>query len=242
MRVLIQRAEDGGIPIGFGQLGDIAVQLLLPFLAGQMLRRWISDWLGRHRAVISVCDRASIPLVVYSAFSRGMTTGIWQRVSPARPALLGTLCALLLGVVLLLANRCARVLRLPRGPGDRGPLRCHQEPGQRTAHGLRADSGGPVAVIVLPLMHTLQRQADSTFSTPWARSAGGRCPLGSTPSAWGWGRVPTQMLMASLGATDEGVHADLLNSDDALTAQARQIACLRPQETLTLRGALITRP
>ncbi|MFD0448768.1 bile acid:sodium symporter [Streptomyces indonesiensis] len=85
MRVLIQRTEDGGIPIGFGQLGDIAVQLLLPFLAGQMLRRWISDWLGRHRAVISVCDRASIPLVVYSAFSRGMTTGIWQRVSPARP-------------------------------------------------------------------------------------------------------------------------------------------------------------
>ncbi|MEU2209482.1 hypothetical protein ABZ566_20225, partial [Streptomyces hygroscopicus] len=32
-----------------------------------------------------------------SAFSRGMTTGIWQRVSPARLALLGALCVLLLG-------------------------------------------------------------------------------------------------------------------------------------------------
>ncbi|MGK3110358.1 bile acid:sodium symporter [Streptomyces sp. WAC05858] len=168
--VLIQRIEDGGIPIGFGQLGDIAVQLLLPFLLGQMLRRWISDWLGRHRAVISVCDRSSILLVVYSAFSQGMTTGIWQRVSPARLALLGALCALLLGLALLLANRCARVLRLPRE--DRvTAVFCGAT--KSLASGLPMASvlfpAGRVAVIVLPLMlyHTLQLVLCAWLARRW---------------------------------------------------------------------------
>ncbi|GAA2330397.1 bile acid:sodium symporter family protein [Streptomyces violaceusniger] len=168
--LLIQRSEDGGIPIGFGQLGDIAVQLLLPFLAGQMLRRWISDWLGRHRAVISVCDRGSILLVVYSAFSRGMTTGIWQRVSPARLALLGALCALLLGVALLLANRSARLLRLPRE--DRvTAVFCGAT--KSLASGLPMASvlfpAGRVAMIVLPLMlyHTLQLVVCAWLARRW---------------------------------------------------------------------------
>ncbi|MFF5673689.1 bile acid:sodium symporter family protein [Streptomyces hygroscopicus] len=157
--LLIRRAEGGGVPIGFGQLGDIALQLLVPFVAGQAVRRWISDWLGRYRAVISVCDRGSILLVVYSAFSRGMTTGIWQRVSPARLALLGALCVLLLWIALLLADRSARTLRLSRE--DRvTAVFCGAT--KSLASGLPMASvlfpASRVAMTVLPLMlyHTLQ--------------------------------------------------------------------------------------
>ncbi|WNE94169.1 bile acid:sodium symporter [Streptomyces luomodiensis] len=168
--LLIRRTEGGGIPIGFGQLGDIAVQLLLPFLAGQVVRRWISDWLGRYRGVIGVCDRGSILLVVYSAFSRGMTTGIWQRVSPARLVLLGALCVLLLCVALLLADRSARMLRLPRE--DRvTAVFCGAT--KSLASGLPMASvlfpASRVAMTVLPLMlyHTLQLVVCAWLARRW---------------------------------------------------------------------------
>ncbi|MDO0929571.1 bile acid:sodium symporter family protein [Streptomyces sp. TG1A-8] len=157
--VLIGRSEDGGVPFGLSQLSDISLQLLLPFLTGQAVRRWIADWLGRHRTVIGLCDRGSILLVVYAAFSRGMTTGIWQRVSPGRLAVLSVLVALLLGTALLLADRCARMLRLPRE--DRvTAIFCGAT--KSLASGLPMASvlfpAKEVAMTVLPLMlyHTLQ--------------------------------------------------------------------------------------
>ncbi|KPC72883.1 bile acid:sodium symporter, partial [Streptomyces sp. NRRL F-6602] len=42
----------------------IALQLLVPFLAGQLLRRWIGGFLARHRRIIGFVDRGSILLVV----------------------------------------------------------------------------------------------------------------------------------------------------------------------------------
>ncbi|WP_235092502.1 bile acid:sodium symporter family protein [Streptomyces sp. A1-5] len=104
----------GALAITPARIGDIALQLLLPFLAGQALRRWIADWLSRHRALTTLCDRGSILLVVYSAFSHGMTTGIWHRVPPPRLLLLAAICLALLGLVLFLADGTARLIRLPR--------------------------------------------------------------------------------------------------------------------------------
>ncbi|MCG0068402.1 bile acid:sodium symporter [Streptomyces tricolor] len=180
---LIGAGEDGGIPVVLGQLGDIAVQLLLPFLAGQAVRRWISDWLGRHRTLIGLCDRGSILLVVYAAFSRGMTTGIWQRVSPGRLALLGVLAALLLGAALLLADRSARLLRLPRE--DRvTALFCGAT--KSLASGLPMASvlfpADEVAMTVLPLMlyHTLQLVVCAALARRLSRT---REPAPSAPTS-----------------------------------------------------------
>jgi solute carrier family 10 (sodium/bile acid cotransporter), member 7 len=76
---------------------DVGLQLLAPFVLGQVLRRWIGGWVARHKAALKVVDRGSILLVVYVAFSEGMTQGIWSRLS------LGALGALLLTCVVLLA-------------------------------------------------------------------------------------------------------------------------------------------
>ncbi|MBU7600610.1 bile acid:sodium symporter [Streptomyces sp. P38-E01] len=62
----------------------IGAQLLAPFVSGQLLRRWIGDFLARHRSVLSRADRGSILLVVYVAFSQGMNEGVWSAVSPWR--------------------------------------------------------------------------------------------------------------------------------------------------------------
>ncbi|MFE3518619.1 bile acid:sodium symporter family protein [Streptomyces sp. NPDC059166] len=83
-------------------LVKIVLQLLVPFVAGQLLRRWVGGFIGRHRKVLGYVDRGSILLVVYTAFSEGMVAGIWHQVTPLRlGALLGAeavLLALMLGI------------------------------------------------------------------------------------------------------------------------------------------------
>ena len=51
------------------QIQAIVQQLLLPFIAGQMLSRWLRAWALRHPVLVSITDRGSILLVVYAAFS-----------------------------------------------------------------------------------------------------------------------------------------------------------------------------
>lgn len=43
---------------------DIVLQLLLPFVLGQLLRPWIADWIARHSVLTKVVDRGSILLIV----------------------------------------------------------------------------------------------------------------------------------------------------------------------------------
>ncbi len=79
----------------------IVLQLLAPFVAGQLARRWIGGWVTRNSAPLKVFDRGSILLVVYTAFSEGMTAGIWHRLDLGQLAGLVAVCCVLLGVVLL---------------------------------------------------------------------------------------------------------------------------------------------
>jgi sodium/bile acid cotransporter 7 len=69
----------GGLSLS--ALGDIGLQILLPFALGQGLRPWIGAWLLRHPRITGTVDRGSILLIVYAAFSAGMATGVWKAVS-----------------------------------------------------------------------------------------------------------------------------------------------------------------
>ncbi|HVV08688.1 bile acid:sodium symporter family protein [Amycolatopsis sp.] len=60
---------------------SIVVQLLVPFIAGQIARRWIGGWITRHKKVLGRADRTVILIVVYTAFSEGMVAGIWHQLS-----------------------------------------------------------------------------------------------------------------------------------------------------------------
>jgi sodium/bile acid cotransporter 7 len=55
---------------------DVVVQLLLPFVAGQLLRPWLADTVARHTVLTKAVDRGSILLVVYTAFSIGVVERI----------------------------------------------------------------------------------------------------------------------------------------------------------------------
>ena len=85
----------------FDALRAVVLQLFVPFAIGQALRPWIAGWLQKYRAILGYVDRGSILLVVYTAFSEGVVSGIWNRVD-AR-----TLLMILLTSSMLLAAMLA---------------------------------------------------------------------------------------------------------------------------------------
>ncbi|MFD5495156.1 bile acid:sodium symporter family protein [Streptomyces sp. NPDC127091] len=150
----------GGGAGGFsaGSVTKIVLQLLVPFVAGQVLRRWIGGFVTRHRKVLALVDRGSILLVVYTAFSQGMVRGVWNQVSPARLGGLLAVEAVLLAVMLLLTWYGAKALRF--GRADRIAI---QFAGSKKslAAGLPMASvlfGAQASLAVLPLMLFHQMQ------------------------------------------------------------------------------------
>lgn len=136
----------------------IVLQLLLPFLLGQLLRRWVGGFLVRNRQVLGRFDRGSILLVVYAAFSAGMAAGIWHQVSVPRLGALLAVEAVLLAVMLLVSWYGAR--RLGFGRADRIAI---QFAGSKKslAAGLPMASvlfGAQAGLAVLPLMLFHQMQ------------------------------------------------------------------------------------
>ncbi|MFF4245534.1 bile acid:sodium symporter family protein [Streptomyces sp. NPDC001822] len=104
----------GGGGFSLDALVKIVLQLLVPFVAGQVLRRWIGGFLARHRKVLGLVDRGSILLVVYTAFSEGMVAGIWHQVTPLRLGGLLAAEAVLLALMLTISGRGAKRLGFGR--------------------------------------------------------------------------------------------------------------------------------
>jgi len=82
----------------------ISVQLLLPFIAGQIARRWIGEWVGRNKAWLKFVDQGSILLVVYGAFSEAVNEGIWHQIPLWELGGLVVACCVLLALVLVASS------------------------------------------------------------------------------------------------------------------------------------------
>ncbi|MBJ3808356.1 bile acid:sodium symporter [Streptomyces flavofungini] len=148
----------GAVGFSADSLLKIVLQLLVPFLAGQFLRRWVGGFLTRNKKVLSLVDRGSILLVVYTAFSQGMVEGIWHQVTPARLGALLGVEAVLLAAMLALTWYGAK--KLGFGRADRIAI---QFAGSKKslAAGLPMASvlfGAQASLAVLPLMLFHQMQ------------------------------------------------------------------------------------
>ncbi|MFE7947771.1 bile acid:sodium symporter family protein [Streptomyces sp. NPDC057426] len=170
----------GGFPAD--SLLRIVLQLLVPFLAGQALRRWVGGFVVRRKKALGYVDRGSILLVVYTAFSHGMVAGIWHQVTPARLGLLLAVEAVLLAVMLTLTWYGAKRLGFDRA--DRIAI---QFAGSKKslAAGLPMASvlfGTQASLAVLPLMlfHQMQLMVCAVIARRRARDPE-RPPEGGTP-------------------------------------------------------------
>jgi solute carrier family 10 (sodium/bile acid cotransporter), member 7 len=172
-------------------IGDIVLQLLLPFAAGQALRPWIGGWVERNRLVLGMVDRGSILIVVYAAFSEGMVAGIWHSIDLAMLARLFVVNAALLAAVLATTTLVSRRLGFSRADeitivfcGSKKSLAS----GLPMATLLFASSS--VGLVVLPLMlfHQLQLMVCATLARRYAADAPTALPTagptaGAVPAA-----------------------------------------------------------
>ncbi|MBL1083833.1 bile acid:sodium symporter [Streptomyces actinomycinicus] len=163
----------GGDAVGFStdSVVKIVFQLLVPFVAGQLLRRWVGGFVTRHKRILGPVDRGSILLVVYTAFSEGMNQGIWHQVSPVRLVGLLGVEAVLLAVMLVLTWYGGKALGF--GREDRIAI---QFAGSKKslASGLPMASvlfGSHASLAVLPLMlfHQMQLMVCAVIAKRRAR-------------------------------------------------------------------------
>lgn len=151
---------------------SIALQLLLPFVAGQLLRRWIGPFLQRHKAPISLVDRGSILLVVYAAFSEGMVAGIWSQVTLADLGLVIGLDIVMLAAVLAITTFASRRLGFSK-EDEIAIVFCGSK--KSMASGIPMANilfpGQALGLIVLPLMlfHQAQLFACAVLAQRYAR-------------------------------------------------------------------------
>jgi len=151
---------------------QIALQLLLPFIAGQIARRWIGGWVQRNKALTRLVDQGSILLVVYTAFSEAVGQGLWHEVSWATLAGLMVINVVLLGLVMFISAQAARRLGFNRE--DRiAIVFCGSK--KSLASGVPMAkvlfAGGALGAVVLPLMlfHQLQLMVCAVLAQRYAK-------------------------------------------------------------------------
>lgn len=98
--IAITHLRSSGIAIG--SIGQVLLQLLVPFVIGHLLRAKIGQWAERSRRILAITDRGSILLVVYAAFSAAVVNGVWHQLPPVTMAALTYVIGLMLTSGLLI--------------------------------------------------------------------------------------------------------------------------------------------
>ncbi|MBN2068376.1 MAG: bile acid:sodium symporter [Opitutales bacterium] len=93
---------------------SISKLLLLPMVAGQLLRPLLLRVTERHKKLVHLVDRFVILLIVYSAFCDSVVDGIWQKFSVGLLAAALILCAVVLVFMTSLIQQIARRCRFDR--------------------------------------------------------------------------------------------------------------------------------
>jgi len=105
--LLVSSAGSGDFAIGEA-LKDIVFQLLLPFAAGHAMRPLLGGYLARNESLMARYDKCVIWLIVYSAFSHSVESGLWQNLPMKAIVLTILLCIGLLALFMFFARFLVR--------------------------------------------------------------------------------------------------------------------------------------
>ncbi|WP_340647241.1 bile acid:sodium symporter family protein [Phenylobacterium sp.] len=162
----------GGFSLHSAQ--SIVLQLLAPFVAGQLLRRWVGPWIAARSKMVGYVDRGSILLVVYAAFSEAVVEGIWTKVSALDLVRLLILCCVLLAAVLLVTLAAARGFKFNK-EDEITIVFCGSK--KSLASGVPMAGvlfpGAQLGMILLPIMvfHQIQLMACAVIANAYAKRA-----------------------------------------------------------------------
>ncbi len=175
------QAGSGAVHLSWHTFEGILTTLLLPFVAGQALQRWMGPWVAAHKAWVRVSDQSTILLVVYGAFSAATVQGLYQHLPPATLAAGLLRCAVLLARVMTLLTVLSRALGFSR-EDEIAIVFCGSK--KTLASGVPMAqilfTGQAVGLLVLPLMifHQLQLMVCASIARRYARAAAGASPAG----------------------------------------------------------------
>lgn len=105
--LLVSSAGSGDFAVGEA-LKDIMLQLLLPFAVGHAMRPILGGFLGRNESLMARYDKCVIWLIVYSAFSHSVESGLWQNLPVKAIVLTILLCIGLLALFMFFARFLVR--------------------------------------------------------------------------------------------------------------------------------------
>lgn len=170
--VMLLLGAEAGSGDTLDAIGQITLQLLVPFIAGQIARRWIGSWVEQNKRWLKNVDQGSILLVVFGAFSASVVEGLWQSIPLAQLGGLVIACCVLLAIVLVLVEQLAR--RLGFNTEDRITIlfagsKKSLATGVPMAQVLFA--GGSMGAMLLPLMifHQIQLMVCAVLAERYAR-------------------------------------------------------------------------
>jgi len=170
--VSVANAHGQGVPFAQALIG-VALQLVVPFAAGQALRPLGARLVARYANAIHVLDRGVVLVIVYTSFCVSTKAGLWSDYAWQTFASAAALVALLLGVVIALTTWGARRLGLCR-EDEIAAVFCGSKKSLATgapiANLLFAGQPG-IGMIVLPIMlyHQLQLIVCSIIARRYAR-------------------------------------------------------------------------
>ena len=169
--VLAFLSTDGSVHITGSAVVSIVVQLLLPFLLGQLLRSRVQPVMRRIPR-LALFDKTTIVLIVYAAFSEGVVEGVWSSIDATTLLWLLVTCCVLLAVVLSVTGVTARVLGFSTAD-ERVIQFCGSKKSLATGLPMAAVlfAGQPVGLLVLPLMlfHQVQLIVCSGMAARYGR-------------------------------------------------------------------------
>lgn len=150
----------------------ISLQLLLPFLLGHYMRRWIGDWIDRNKGWLKSVDQSSILLVVYTAFSAAVIGGLWTAVQPSSLIMLSVICFVILAIVLFSTTWLARRFNFNK-EDEITIVFCGSKKSMATGIPMASVlfAGGAVGPAILPLMvfHQIQLMVCAVMAQQYAK-------------------------------------------------------------------------
>jgi sodium/bile acid cotransporter 7 len=159
-----------GLDISVRSVLGIVVQLLLPFVAGQLLRPWIGAYLTRHPRALKSVDYGSILILVYAAFSHGVVDGIWHQIGAADLFKVALVDIALLAAVIAILTFVSRQLGFSRAD-EIAIVFCGSK--KSLVNGVPIASllfAGHVGLVVIPLMlfHQIQLMVCASLARHYA--------------------------------------------------------------------------
>jgi solute carrier family 10 (sodium/bile acid cotransporter), member 7 len=172
LAVSLLLSSHAGSESGLRTIGEIMLQLFVPFACGQLIQPLIGGWIERHDSIVAAVDQGSILLIVYSAFSEAVDAGLWHQVPTS--ALAGLLAAdgVLLAAALVTTWLVSKWLGFVRADqvtiifcGSKKSL----SQGVTMAKVIFASHAVGAAILPLMLFHQLQLLVCAALAQRWSR-------------------------------------------------------------------------